>query len=82
MADLKLCKDCRWCEAPHGIPFCRRPTPRQALTGFEKGREIGSCEVQRSVGYFWARFSGHDREWLCGKEGRWFEPRETAQAAE
>jgi hypothetical protein len=78
MADVKLCKDCKWCRPYRGpslfwptkdyrVAKCVRPNWRSPVTG-EMEREPG----QPSYAATERKFDGAD---TCGPEGKFWEAR-------
>lgn len=71
----KLCKDCKWisgdslCVAPQN--FVKQQKLNLVTGGFGKAEyKYLFCDTHRSESWFWAWQIG-----LCGKSGRWFEPK-------
>ena len=70
---MKLCRDCKHVRNPG--EFARCAASNNSLTGFDDFGTISMCSIHREAGFFWARFAEGGR---CGKEARWFEPKELA----
>ena len=74
---MKLCKDCKWCKDPGRFAKCAHPKNKvddsAPYTGFndDYALKIEYCSIHRAAGIIHCRVTG-----LCGKEGRWWEPKE------
>ena len=72
MADVKLCRDCKWMREPGEYAWCAHVSEQlfaPDLTGFENdGRAGYYCSTARIY------------KAGCGPEGKWFEPKEDADA--
>ena len=72
---IKLCRDCRWFT---GMASCEAPQNRSGwidLSLVDPTRESirmtrWSASIMRGAGWFGARVSR-----MCGREGRWWEPK-------
>ena len=81
----KLCRDCKWVSNPGPFAVCEAPQNYKDTfsaqiakrTGFEAPIEkerkgYWSCTIQRSENFLFCRLPPY----TCGKEGRWFEPKQ------
>jgi len=72
---IKLCKDCKHCDR---LLYCVSPqnmTRIDPVTGKRSYGWLRTCEAHRTgafTGWVWIRLFK-----LCGKSGRWFEPKDT-----
>lgn len=70
-----ICTDCQWVRKPGDYAECHAPQGRPVgdyLSGSTSTRaHIGYCSIQREAGWWWARQLNN-----CGKEGRWFVPKD------
>ena len=70
---MKLCKDCKWCSEEDNWYYCNHPKNLKKITSLVTGKTkttqtIAFCSTQRSGSSWWCG--------TCGKQGRWFEPKE------
>lgn len=77
---MKLCKDCKHYEDSSGsrgtqyttVHLClRRIRPHNMVTGEPRGSVNNNCIIEREAGWLYARLEN-----LCGREARFFEPKE------
>lgn len=73
---MKRCSDCRWVKGEGEFAKCKRPVSDDP-TGMENTPAICFCSGQREDGWlavrlFGSMFVGN----LCGKEGRYWEPKQ------
>jgi hypothetical protein len=68
---MKTCKDCKWIADPGPFAKCNAPQNMKAPTGYAV-RRWDYCEVHREAP---AWFPLDILYGLCGKRGRWFEPK-------
>jgi hypothetical protein len=71
---MKLCKDCKHCEAGQTSDFtkCFKNTEKRInlISGEALKSMVMYCHTHRGAGWLDARLHN-----LCGKEGRWYEPK-------
>jgi len=71
---MKLCKDCRWYQAPvPGDPrrdeaLCCHPNADLGVNPVDGVKVGNTCSFERSEEGLWTYIFG-----ICGKQGRWFE---------
>lgn len=73
---MKLCDDCKHSSMEGESSYCLSPrnmTDVNPINGVRAARTYMYCFSHRSFGPFAARFFE-----CCGKEARWFEPKEPA----
>ena len=67
MTPLKICVDCKW----HRNEYCTHPrTPVDLVTGVQGVR----CELARNSSFLFPIDDSGNTAYLCGREGRLFEP--------